>query len=299
MRNRVVKYFFIILGILFWNVLHAGPLKPQGRFLKDSVKIGEEVPYVFSFRYPSDMTVLFPDTTYNFYPFELNRKVFFPTVTDSIYNTDSVIYFLETFEIDSFQYLRLPVFIVTKGDSSVIFSEPDSIILVQVVKEIPKEPKLKEDAELVPVKKAFNYPLFFLVLGIIIAVGVLITIFYGKSLYRAWKVFRLQRAHKRFVARFFDMIRNVSSNNPAVEVEHVLAVWKQYMEKLERKPFAKMTTTEITRSYSEPELKEQLRYIDRTIYGNEKSSVLFKAFDYLLKYANERYHKRIEEIKNG
>jgi hypothetical protein len=294
-----VKYFFIILGISFWNVLNAAPLKPQGHFLKDSIKIGEEVAYAFSFRYPSDMTVLFPDTTYNFFPFELDRKVFFPTVTDSIYNIDSVLYYLETFEIDSVQYLRLPVFIITDGDSSVIFSAPDSIILVEVVKEIPKEPKLKEDTGLVPVKKAVNYPLILLVLVIVLTVIGLIAIFYGKSLYRAWKVFRLQRAHKKFVSRFFGMIRDVSSNNPSVKVEHVLAVWKQYMEKLERKPFAKMTTTEITRSYPDPELKEHLRNIDRTIYGNEKSGVLFKAFDYLLKYANERYHKRIEEIRNG
>ncbi len=299
MRNRIVKYFFIILGILFWNALNAGPLKPQGHFLKDSIRIGEEVPYAFSFRYPSEMTVLFPDTTYNFFPFELNRKEYFPTVTDSIFNTDSVVYYLETFEIDSLQYLRLPAFIVTGGDSSVIFSDPDSIILVEVVKEIPKDPKLREETNLVPVKKEFNYPVFFLVLGIILAVIILIAVFFGKSLYRSWKVFRLQRAHKRFISRFFGMIRDVGSNNPTVEVEHVLAVWKQYMEKLERKPFAKMTTTEITRSYAEPELKEQLRYIDRNIYGNERSTALFKAFDYLLKYADERYHKRIEEIKNG
>ncbi len=299
MRNRGVKYFFIILGICFWVKTGAEPLKPKGQFLKDSVKIGEEVGYALSFRYPPDMTVLFPDTTFNYFPFELSRKKFFPTVTDSLFNVDSVVYYLETFEIDSIQYLRLPVYILTDGDSSVIFSNPDSIVLEEVVKEIPKDAKLKEDTELVPVKKAFNYPLFLVILGVILALGVLIFIIYGKQLYRAWKIFRLQRAHKKFTTRFFGMIRDIGSNNPTVETEHILTVWKEYMEKLERRPFAKMTTTEITKTYTEPELKDHLRYIDRSIYGNERSGELFKSFDYLLKYANDRFHKRIEEIRNG
>jgi hypothetical protein len=285
--------------MLFWFTSIAQQLEPRGSFLKDQVKVGEEVPYAFSLRYPSNLEVLFPDSTYNFFPFELNRKVYFPTRTDSTLNIDSVVYYLATFEVDSTQYLRVPVFVIMNGDSMVVFSEPDSIVLIQVVKEISKNPQLKEDTGLVPVKRAFNYPVFLLVLGVVLIAGIFIAVFYGKRLYRAWLIFRLRRGHNRVTKRFFDMIRDVGSNNPSVQLEHVLAVWKQYMEKLEQKPFAKMTTREITQLYTEVELKEHLRYIDRTIYGNERTTTLFNAFDYLLKYSIERYHKRIEEIKNG
>lgn len=277
----------------------AQQLAPKGIFLKDSVKLGEEVAYTFSFRHSSDLTVLFPDSSYNFFPFELSRKVYFPTVTDSVYNLDSVVYYLTTFEIDTFQVLGLPVFIVDNSDSSIVFSRPDSIQLIQVVNEITKETKLKDNAAYAQVEKGFNYPLFLVVMAVVVFMILVISLFYGKRIYRFWKMFRLKRAHNRFTRQFFNMIRDIGGNNPSVQIEHVLAVWKQYMEKLERKPFAKMTTREITQLYTQSELKDHLRYIDRTIYGSERSSALFNAFDYLLKYSIERYHNRIEEIRNG
>ncbi len=299
MRNGGVKYFFTVLGVLFWISSSAGRLEPKGEFLLDSVKIGEEVAYTFSFRYPAELTVLFPDSTYNFFPFELSRKNYFPTYSDSIYNIDSVVYFFTTFEIDTTQYLRLPVFIIGDSDSSVVFSKPDSIELIHIVNQIPEDPKLKENAAFVPVEEEFNYPMFLVVMAVVIVVVLIIALFYGKRIYKRWKIFMLKRTHNSFTKHFSIMIRDVGSSHPSVKIEHVLAVWKQYMEKLERKPFAKMTTREITQLYTQPELKEHLRYIDRTIYGSERSSVLFTAFDYLLKYSIERYHNRREEIRNG
>ncbi len=294
-----MKYFVTILGVFFWISSSAGRLEPKGEFLADSVKIGEEVAYTFSFRYPADQTVLFPDSTYSFFPFELSRRVYFPTYSDSIYNIDSVVYFFTTFEIDPTQYLRLPVFIIGGSDSSVVFSKPDSIELIHLVNEIPDDPKLKENAAYVSVEKEFNYPMFFVIMTAVVVVVLIIALFYGKRIYKGWKVFMLKRTHNRFTKQFSIMIRDVGGNHPSVKIEHVLAVWKQYMEKLERKPFAKMTTREITQIYTQSELKEHLRYIDRTIYGDEPTSILVNAFDYLMKYSIERYHSRIGEIRNG
>jgi hypothetical protein len=116
---------------------------------------------------------------------------------------------------------------------------------------------------------------------------------------KAWKIYRLNTAHKKFVARFFNLMRDISSNNPTNTTEHVLAVWKRYMERLEKKPISKLTTKEILVLHSNGQLKENLKLIDRSIYGGEKGNDLFASFDYLMKFSVEIYKQRISEIKNS
>ena len=83
-------------------------LMPEGSFNKDSLKIGENLEYTLSIKYPKNSDVVFPDSLFDFAPFEFTSKVSFPTRSDSIFSFDSAIYSLTTFEIDSLQILRLP-----------------------------------------------------------------------------------------------------------------------------------------------------------------------------------------------
>ncbi|NJN28734.1 MAG: hypothetical protein HC819_23515 [Cyclobacteriaceae bacterium] len=46
-------------------------------------------------------------------------------------------------------------------------------------------------------------------------------------------------------------------------------------------------------------MKDNLKTIDRCIYGNEKGHDLFASFDYLLKFSIEIYQQKVNEIKNG
>src|SRR5688572_21779587 len=75
-------------------------IKVSGGFVKDSIQIGEPVAYYLSTSYPQSLTVLFPDSIFNFAPFEYSRKAFYPTVTSNGISRDSVIYYLATFEVD-------------------------------------------------------------------------------------------------------------------------------------------------------------------------------------------------------
>jgi hypothetical protein len=72
------KLFLLTLLFLAAVATCHAQVKIQGGFLSDSLKIGEETAFYLSARHPSEATVLFPDSTHRFFPFELTRKKYFP-----------------------------------------------------------------------------------------------------------------------------------------------------------------------------------------------------------------------------
>jgi len=295
-RNTIAKIIIFFLSIHF---ALAQSIEPKGMFLQNEIKIGEDIQFALSVKYDRNLNILLPDSLYRFGNFEYNRREYFITKTDSAYSYDSVVYHLATFELDSIQYLQLPVYVVNDDDSLAVFSNIDSIMLIKVIQEIPENPELKENAEFVNIHKQFNYPYLLIGLGILGIMGLIVMLFFGKQLVKAWRVYRLKQGHKRFTKRFFNLMRDISGNNPSNTIEHVLAVWKNYLEKLERKPISKLTTKEILVLHNNSELKENLHIIDRSIYGGEKGNDLFSSFDYLMRFSVEIYNDKIKEIKNG
>lgn len=299
MHSNNLKWLLVGLTFIFWLDGFSQNIVPKGEFLQQNVKIGEEISYSFSVRYPRSINLVFPDSTYDYSPFELDRRVYFKTRSDSATSYDSAVYYLATFEIDSVQHLQLPLFVITDMDCTAIYSRPDSIYLTEVVEKIPEAIEMISDADFVKVRKAFNYPYFLVALGLLFVVGLFILIVFGKKIGKAWLMYRMRKAHKSFTQRFFNLMRDVSSNNPSRSPEQVLSAWKKYMEKLEKAPFTKWTTKEIVQHYSENDLKDNLKAIDRSIYGAQSIKNLFNAFDFLLKFSTNRYHSKMEEVKNG
>ena len=173
--------------------------KPRGYFLKDSVKIGETVPFIFSYSDRKNRPVIFPDSLYNFAPFELVDKAYFDTKSDSIVSIDSAVYYLSTFEIDTVQYLTLPVFVMLGEDSLSVYSNQDSIILNQVVLQMPDSINLEENAFYRPVGLQFNYP-YWIVAMPTLGVLVLIVLFvYGKAIRKKIQLYRLKKKLETFL----------------------------------------------------------------------------------------------------
>ena len=295
-RKRIAQ-----LVILFFNVhlALAQNIEPVGSFIQKKIKIGEEIYYTLSVKYDKKLNVLFPDSSYRYGTFEYNSRTWFKTKSDSTLSYDSVIYNLSTFEIDSIQYLQLPVFVLNNEDSLAIFSKIDSINLIQVVTDMPEKPEFLANTDLFNINRQFNYPYFLIGIGGFVFLSFIVLLFFGKQIAKAWKVYRIKRIHKKFIVRFFNLMRDVSGNNPGTTTEHVLAVWKNYMERLEKKPISKLTTKEILVLHNNGQLKENLKLIDRCIYGGEKGNDLFASFDYLMKYSIEICDLKITEIKNG
>jgi hypothetical protein len=271
----------------------------SGSFLQDTVKIGETVSYVLKVKYPRDLDIIFPDSTYDFTPFEYYSRTYSPTVSDSLVSFDSVVYQLMTFEIDSVQSLQLPVYVKQEEDSAAIYARIDSVSLNFVIREIPDSPGLKENTALIDVPGLVNYPVILVLSGIFLLVLLVVIIIFGKRISRRIQAYLMTKQYKKFVNRFYHQIGVLARGQAGVIPENLLADWKKYMEKLEKEPYTKMTSKELIRLHSDQRLKENLRSIDRYIYGNVKDRPVQENFEKLLEYSRERYEIRIKEVRHG
>ena len=131
------KIFFGCLLVFLATFSSAQDILVKGYFLEDSIRIGVVSPYILTSTYPSDLDIVFPDSLYDFSPYELGKKWFASTKSIEGTSYDSAVYYLLSFEIDSTQYNSLPLFQIIGNDSIAIYPEKDSIFLQQMVTEIP------------------------------------------------------------------------------------------------------------------------------------------------------------------
>lgn len=274
-------------------------LVPQGIFFKDSLAVGEHLKYALTYTYPKETDLIFPDSTYDFFPFEYVDKQYFPTRGDSTLLTDSVIYTLTTFEVDPVLYLSTPVFVLNEGDSTRFYSNIDSVFLRQLVDTLPQDPKMESNTDFMAVTKNFNYTYFLIGAGVLLLVVSVIAIFFGKRIVSWFRIKRLKRAHRKFHDKVKMLLNGHSGAFDKNVTEGLLRLWKNYMEKLEKRPFTKLTTREITFIYNDAELNQSLREVDKALYGGyvpEKQNVIFGN---LIDFSNSRLRHKIEELKHG
>ena len=269
-------------------------ITPSARFAKDSIKIGEEVPYSLWVRYPKNQDVIFPDSLFDFSPFEINRRSYFATKSDSTESLDSVVYYLSTFEIDTVQYLQLPIYLITEFDSVELLPPRDSIILDQVVLTIPDSVAVITNTNYQKVPLAFNYPYFTAGLVILAIVALVVFLVFGGRIKRIIQVYWIGRRHKRFIIMFEEEL-----NSKPLAVEKLLIKWKEYLEKLESTPYTKYTSKEIIKNVNDNGLQEPLNTIDRFIYTTEDKPDTAEAFQSLLQFCIKRYDSKINQIKHG
>ncbi|WP_353722648.1 hypothetical protein [Dyadobacter sp. 676] len=89
-------------------------ITPKGAFHTDSVEVGKPVYFSLSVRHRPDMEIFFPDSTFDFSPFELVSKRSFVSSTDARGTLDSAVYHLISFDVSKVQKLGLPVFVFQK-----------------------------------------------------------------------------------------------------------------------------------------------------------------------------------------
>lgn len=301
-----MRFLIIVITILLLPMAHgmSQALKPQGFFADDSIKVGEPVTYVLTFRYPRDLEVVFPGEKDAYSPFEYTDQQFFPTRTDSLYSFDSVAYEMVTFELDSVQKLALPVYVIGtdetgKPDSTIIFANPDSVFLERLITQMPDSIDLKANTEYRLVDFEFNYPYLLAAIGGVILIVILVLVFFGKKIRRKWQIYRLRKENKKFYEQFKHAKEAYKKTPDRRRSEEVLVVWKKYMEVLDRAPYTKMTTKEIVRLPSGQILQDDLRAIDKSIYGRTTNGELIAYFDHLYEHTDKRFKQRIEEIKHA
>lgn len=275
----------------------------RGRFLSDSIKIGEQIPYSLTARYPSSLNLVFPDSTYSFAPFEIQQKKYFPTQSKNNISYDSIVYFLTTFEIDSIQTLGLPIFSIQAKDCTAFYASPDTIFLKQLIKVVPdsiaaQELPLKTNTTYQNVKWLLNYWVIIIVVGVLLVSIIIVWIVFGKRIKKYFLLRKLQRRHNSFLQRFSKATELLHSGFTVKHAENVLVVWKGYMEDLMAQPFTTATSREILLREKDETLGKALQRVDRMIY---KSSDAYseEAIASLNQYAQQRFINKMEEIKHG
>lgn len=266
---------------------------PKGKFLTDSVELGRPFNYALSYHHDPSAEVFFPDTTYNFYPFEIVEREFYPTLTINGSSVDSVIYTLVTFDIDKTQKLNLPVFILSKRDCTAIYASSDSVFLKEMIKTKVDSLALRTDTRLLPLRQQLDYPQILAYLSGILGVVALIYIFFGRFIRKEYRLFLFGRRHKDFVASYKKYTRSTLDD---ITIGKALVLWKKHLEWLEKRPYTSYTSKEIISRLPSERLEEALREVDTAIYGRILSTQMPFAMNILLEKAIELYKKRRAEL---
>lgn len=303
---RNASVFYRLLFLAMFLILSSGNSRAQvkvyGGFLSDSVKIGEETAFYLSAKYPENATILFPDSSHQFAPFEYTRRKYYPTETKNGVSSDSTLYFLNTFELDRLQVLRLPVYMVNERDSTLYFSTMDTVRLIQLVKESidsikTEELPLKMNTAYHKVNFEFNYFILLIVVGALVIIASIVWIIFGKRISHYLQVKRLRKKHEQFIAAYIEIVNRLQQAFSPTGTETALSLWKKYMEQLEAKPYTKLTSPETVRLHPDEQLGKNLGVIDRAIYG--RGNGVIEPLQHLKAVADQHFLKKLEEVKHG
>jgi len=275
--------------------------RPVGKFQQDSLKIGTAVEFSFYALHPAATEVIFPDSSYNFAPFELIARRYFTTRTASGVSLDSVVYTLRTFSVAARQSLSLPAYILEKNDTLPLYSRPDEIKLIQLVQGKADPEKLKSHTELAIIKERFNIAYWLIGAGIVILAFFMIWLLFGKNIIIRYRLYTLQKRHTVFINRFNAYIDQFNQSESLQTIEQAITLWKNYLTNLEGNAINSYTTREIASFYNDDEdVTTALRLFDKAIYGNivsDKSSETIIAFFLLHHFADRRYEVIKEQTR--
>jgi hypothetical protein len=270
---------------------------PQGRFLKQTVRVGELLDYELRYEHAPDLEVVFPDSLARFAPFEYAGKTFFPTRTRQGVSLDRAIYHLRTFRLDSVQTLALPVAVLDGPDTLSLAPPPSRVRLRRTAAPLPAGasalPELRQNLTLVPVPPLFNYPYWIAgALAVLLVLGGVVVLF-RQRLTRRYQAYKRRKNHGYFLAQFARHVERFELSRSATNVERAVVLWKNYLTSLENSALNSFTTREIVAYFDDDtDVRKALNATDKVIYGNvqtEEAAEVDRAFQRLRSFAEQRY----------
>ncbi len=287
---REIAFFFLML---FAYQLQAQQ-RPIGRFVPERVELGQPVSYVLTYEHAPDEEVIFADSTFDFKPFELRTRVFFPTKTINGISKDSVVYQLVSYEVQSSQKLVVPIFVLNAAGEQVPIY-PDSVVLT-VDNLVAPDSLLRADITPLPVVTGLWHFYTLLTLGILLVLALILLLIFGKKIRKKLLMRKLHKQHLKFIEDFDRIIYGLGQGQV---LEHGLARWKVYTGTLVGMPFQSFTTKEIMNIVQNEQLNDALKSIDRVIYAGLVSDDLNEKLVYLKAYTQAVYEKKVEELKRN
>ncbi len=312
---KYLKYYTVFLLFVQTTALYAQSInkipndasavyqlesKPIGYFIEDKAQIGLKIHYSLSLTHPSDMQVIFPDSSYTYSTFEYENKQFFTTKTSDNVSVDSVVYEFTTFEVDPIQTLTIPVFIVIEKDCTTVYPAKDSILLEELIKSSRLDTlKYKENVASQNLETYFNYP--YLILGILVfALFVFIVwILLGKRIIKSINLYQFRLRHSKFLRDYTRLTTRIKIKQSPMDIEKALTIWKKHLEYIEDEPFSTYTSKEISQKIPDQNLILSLKGIDRAIYGKELSEEIESSMVMLKDYSIVFFEKKQKEMQNA
>lgn len=299
MRDGQGKRWLLIIAFLCTQNLTAQEITVKGGFVEDSLLIGQDVNFWMAATYPPELEMVFPDSLYTFTPFEFSGKTYFPTEVIGGLAYDTTVYTIQSFGIDKVQYLKLPAVILNGTDSTVIETPLDSIFLTELAPVVTDSTKLKTNLDYQAVDRQFNFPLMYYILAGLILLIIIALLIFGKRILKWMKLRRLRTQYEQFSEIFNEYIKKLKVDPEPELAEKALIFWKNYQQQLDKVPFSVMTTKEILNQDFATELNKPLKSIDRVVYGKRVQENIFQDFEQIDNFTQDRYSKKIAEIKDG
>ncbi len=152
--------------VLLFLTFSAWAQKPKVYFFEDSVMVGKEIKMALSYRHSSKSDIIFPDSSYDFTPFQFVRYELFETRTEEGKSLDSVVYTLVTYALDSVLYIQPNIKNLASGEK--VYADSASVILKSSISGNAKK-RVRETVPLFVVKKDVNLPkLTYYLLGFLV-----------------------------------------------------------------------------------------------------------------------------------
>ena len=237
------KIIFIFLCFLHSHKIHSQDIDYNIYFVQDSVNIGDPITLISTLKYPLSIEIVQPDSSYFFNSFDFVKKRVFESISSNNIISDSTIYYLQTFELDSIQSLYLNSYIINDNDSLKISSNNDSITIISLVKEINS--KTKANTFLEKLNSIFNSRKFLITSGIIFSVLLFVYLIFRKRIKKYFKIKRMKSETLFFNNEFDKILSNYLETKETKFLENLLLLWKRFMERLSKKPYSSSTTSEL------------------------------------------------------
>lgn len=275
-------------------------LQVQGKFLEDSVKIGQIFHYAVFVKHPKNQEIFFPSIQQNIGPFEPVKRDYFVTKTKGNTSLDSAVYTFRLFNIQKSHILRFPIYLMEDQDCTLISPKPDTIFLKRLVKHPEKVnldkvysqieiPLLAPKTEL---KNILSWGVGFILLS-----G-LTYWFFGNRIKQTYKLYLLWRKNLEFRRGFQRYFRNITNTTMGLRnLENAFTLWKMYLESLTQIPFSTFTTKEMLDNLNVKHLDKHLNDIDSAIYGGNFSAKTTESLTDLMNIATNIYQSERRKIK--
>tara|TARA_B110000438_G_scaffold70354_1_gene70557 strand:+ start:4780 stop:5664 length:885 start_codon:yes stop_codon:yes gene_type:complete len=294
-----MKYFNLSLILLFPVISFAQEINYKGFFKKDKASIGDTIYFISIIKYPKNIEIIQPDSSYNYKSFEYINKIVTPSYKMDEKIVDSTIYLIRTFNFNSIQSLELSSYIINNGDSLVITSNTDSISINNQITAIDQSLKVKYNTIYSKIHSLINYINIITISLIIISIIIVVYILFGKKIRTYFKIRKLNKQLKKFIFEYKSQLSKYRTNKLKHELEKLLIIWKIYMEYTSSRPYLSSTTKEIQLFNKDIKTINSLKIIDKKIYSNDNKALESKDINNLYKEAKKSFDNKLYEIKNG